>query len=106
MSRGLLSVVALIALLATVSGCGDRAATIGNPCKENSDCDTGALRGVCMKSVMSGGYCTMLCEKDAECVKPGFTCGDAEITTKGLITTSKQDARYCTKPAAPLYKPK
>lgn len=106
MSRALFSVISMVGLLVTMSGCGDRSATLGNPCKENSDCDTGALRGVCMRSVMSGGYCTMLCEKDEECKKPDFSCGSAEITTKGLITTDKQEARYCTKKSSGLLKGK
>lgn len=88
---------AWMGLVAAMGGCGDRAEQIGKPCKQNSDCDTGVLRGVCMTSVMSGGYCSMLCDSDADCKKPGFVCGDAKITTKGTFTKSTTDAKYCRK---------
>lgn len=86
-----------------VVACGDRSKMLGNPCKDNADCDVGMLRGICMGSVLSKSYCSMPCAKDEECgAKPGFVCGAAEVTSKGTFSSNKQEAKYCKKAKSDL----
>ncbi len=97
MKKKIVGGLLFIGLVGWSVACGDRAATLGNECKSNDDCNTGMLRGVCMQSMFKGGYCTLLCESDADCKKDGFTCGSAEVTQKGPLVTTKNESKYCTK---------
>ncbi|MFO0665088.1 MAG: hypothetical protein U0174_14135 [Polyangiaceae bacterium] len=93
--------------IAMMVACGDRSKTLGKPCGNHHDCDVGALTGVCMGSVVSSGYCTMMCEKDSDCVgnhQPAgaFVCANAEVTSKGAFSKSTQTSRYCKKAKSDL----